>query len=92
MRRTSRVVLAALLLAAPGLCGCGGERTERGLAPAEEQAVPESNKELGETEAERQAQVDSNEGAAEAKLFKEAEQPEKGADQPEKGAEQGDEK
>ena len=75
MRRTFRIGLAAGLLAAPGLHGCGGERTERGLAPAEEVAVPESERDLGMTEAERQAEIVDEDEAAEDERFDEAERP-----------------
>jgi hypothetical protein len=57
MRRTFRTVLAASLLAAPGLPACGDDRVERGLAPAEEAAVPESDRQMDMTEAERDSEV-----------------------------------
>ena len=57
MRRTFRTALAASLLIAPGLLACGDDRIERGLAPAEEPAVPESDRQMGMTEAERDAEV-----------------------------------
>ena len=73
MRRALRTTLAAGLMSVAGLQGCGGDRTERGLAPAEEPAVPESDRALDMTEAERQAEVVDKDDAASAKLFDEAE-------------------
>jgi hypothetical protein len=57
MRRTFRTVLAASLLIAPVLFACGDDRMERGLALPEEPAVPESDQQMGMTEAERDAEV-----------------------------------
>ncbi|MDX1385625.1 MAG: hypothetical protein R3190_18375 [Thermoanaerobaculia bacterium] len=76
MRRALRAILAAGLMSVAGLYGCGGDRTERGLSPAEEPAVPESDRALAETEAERQAEVVEKDDAASAKLFDEAEREE----------------
>lgn len=64
MSRTT-ITVAGILLAALTLNACGGDRTERGLAPAEEAAVPESERELEMTEAERQAQLAAEDENAE---------------------------
>lgn len=66
MRGWFRAVLAVSLLVLPG---CGGDRTERGLAPANEEAVPESERELSMTEAERRARMDAEESVAEEEAF-----------------------
>jgi hypothetical protein len=61
MRRALWLVLALPLLGVP-LAGCGGteeERAERGLAPADEESTPESEKAMQETEQQRQQQVES---------------------------------
>jgi hypothetical protein len=62
---------AAVLLA-----GCGSEqdKMERGVAVDREVAVPESEKELGMTEAERRAAERDEEKKREARLFEESQQ------------------
>lgn len=53
MRHLARLTLASLMLLAA--LACGDDRTERGLSPANEEAVPVSEKALRETQAERDA-------------------------------------
>ena len=71
MWKALSMLLALGLLSSPALA-CGGDRTERGLAPAEEPAVPESATALDETEAERRAGAVTEEQARTRKLFEEA--------------------
>jgi hypothetical protein len=52
------LVLAGLVTAGPLGCGSEENKVERGLAVDQEEAVPESAKELQMTETEREAQVD----------------------------------
>ena len=70
MKRLALLVLTSLLLALPALA-CGDDRAERGLAPADEEAVPVSEGALRQTEAERRAQQIREEQAAEAEEFDE---------------------
>jgi hypothetical protein len=72
MSKALSTLLALGFLMSPVALACGGDRTERGLAPAEEPAVPESASALDETEAERRAGAISEEQARERKLFQEA--------------------
>jgi hypothetical protein len=56
MRRTASILsVLALLSLAP--LGCGGDRDERGLAPANESATPDSPAADAETDAERQKKI-----------------------------------
>ena len=64
MKRLALLVLTSLLLALPALA-CGDDRVERGLAPADEEAVPVSESALRQTEAERRAQQIREEQAEE---------------------------
>jgi len=73
MRRTfliSRSVLAGgLLMLGLAAGGCGEDRVERGLAPANETATPESKTELGETEKQRdEATKDAMQGRSGAEF------------------------
>jgi hypothetical protein len=54
------LLLAASLLIVP-LAGCGSDRTERGLAPAEEESVPVDPADLDMTEEEREEQQEREE-------------------------------
>jgi hypothetical protein len=56
------------LMATP-LLGCGGDREERGLSPAIEEAVPMDPKEMDMTEAERKAKQAAKLAEDEAKGF-----------------------
>jgi hypothetical protein len=67
-------MLLALGFVASIALACGGDRTERGLAPSEEPAVPESASALDETEAERRAGALSEEQARERELFQKAQE------------------
>jgi hypothetical protein len=73
MRRRSGWVVAAG--AAVLLAGCGSEQDEmeRGLVVDREVAAPESEDELGMTEAERRAAEEDEEQEREARLFDESE-------------------
>jgi hypothetical protein len=51
-----RGLLASFLLV--GLAACGSDRLERGLAPASEEAVPDSVAEDEESDAERRQQLE----------------------------------
>ena len=62
---------AAVLLAG---CGSDQDKMERGIATGPEVAVPESERELGMTEAERRAAEDDEEEEQEARLFEESQQ------------------
>ena len=62
---------AAVLLAG---CGSDPDKMERGIATGPEVAVPESEKELGMTEAERRAAEEDEEEQREARLFEESQQ------------------
>jgi hypothetical protein len=70
-----RFVATLLLLgvAALPLAGCGGDREERGLSPAVEEAVPMDPKEMEMTEAERKARNVKDEEEEEMRAFDEAE-------------------
>ena len=70
MKRPALLVLTSLLLTLPAL-GCGEDRAERGLAPADEEAVPVSESALRETETECRAEQIREEQAAEAGEFEE---------------------
>ncbi len=74
MRLKSRWIVsagAAVLLAG---CGSDPDKMERGIATGPEVAVPESEKELGMTEAERRAAEDEEERDREVRLFEESQQ------------------
>jgi hypothetical protein len=60
---------AAVLLVG---CGSDQDKLERGIATGPEVAVPESEKELGMTEAERRADEEKEEKEREARLFEES--------------------
>lgn len=57
------------LLILPATLACGDDATERGLAPANEEAVPMDPAKMRETEAERQAEIEDTEEAIEDKGF-----------------------
>lgn len=72
MRRSpliSRPVVAGIFLLGLVSAGCGDDRVERGLAPANEQSTPESAKELDEPAAERQEETtDAMQGQSDAEF------------------------
>jgi len=71
------LVLAAGLAAALALLACGGseqDKLERGLTVDQEQAAPESARELGETATERSQQLEEKEERREDQLFEESQQ------------------
>jgi len=63
----------ALLVLSPAMLACGDNRTERGLAPANETATPTDAAKMSETEAQRQAEFEDKEEAIEDKDFDDAE-------------------
>jgi hypothetical protein len=60
---------AAVLIAG---CGSDQDKLERGIATGPEVAVPESEKELGMTEAERRAAEEKEDEEREARRFEES--------------------
>lgn len=56
-RRIAWGALAGIGLLGLAAAGCGDDRVERGLAPANETATPESTRELDESGAKRQEQT-----------------------------------
>jgi hypothetical protein len=71
--RSTILGLIALLVLAPMTLACGDDATERGLAPANEEAVPTDPAKMRETEAQRQAELEDTEEALEDKGFDDAE-------------------
>jgi outer membrane murein-binding lipoprotein Lpp len=71
MKRSIGTLLLLGIAALP-LAGCGGDREERGLSPAVEEAVPMDPKEMEMTEAERRAKAAKEEAAAEKRAFDDA--------------------
>jgi hypothetical protein len=67
------LVLAGLVTGGPLGCGSKKSEEERGLTVGQEEAVPESNRELKKTEAERSAQVEHEMEKKETKEFDESE-------------------
>jgi hypothetical protein len=55
VKRSISVMSALLLVGCWPLLGCGGDREERGLSPAVEEAVPMDPKQMEMSEAERKA-------------------------------------
>jgi len=68
------LALAALLTGVPFACGSEQSKLDRGAVVDQEEAVPESNKDLEMTEAERHAREVQQEEKKEAKEFEEAQQ------------------
>lgn len=68
MRRAASVSLVLFLAVSP-LAGCGQDKLERGLAPADETAAPDSPAADAETEQQRQQQLTNDEQAAADKEF-----------------------
>lgn len=59
MRRgIARAALAGVWLLGLAAGGCGNDRVDRGLAPSQEPATPESSKDLGESASQRQQQTE----------------------------------
>ncbi len=71
-RISSHLFLASML--AGGAFGCGSDDDYRGLQPAHEEAVPNSDAQDAMTEEERKKQQIRMEQATEAKEFEEAQQ------------------
>jgi hypothetical protein len=82
-----RLVLIALGLGVLFLApvGCGRDRGDRGLAPTDEQATPESGRDLHETQAERQAQGTQAEQSAEEHDFDQADDAKQAGQKPADG-------
>ena len=57
MRRVGPLFSMLLLLGLPAVGGCGPDKTERGLAPANETTTPESKAAMSETEQQRQQKL-----------------------------------
>jgi hypothetical protein len=57
MHRRTSILFAAALLTAAGWAGCGPDKAERGLAPVDEEAVPEDASKLQESQAQRQKEI-----------------------------------
>lgn len=73
MKRSMSMWLLLGVVALAPLAGCGGDREERGLSPAVEEAVPMDPKEMEMTEAERKAKAAKDEAEEEMRAFDEAE-------------------
>lgn len=74
MRLKSGLLVAAGAVVLLAGCGSDQDKMERGIATGPEVAVPESERELGMTEAERRAAEREEEQEREAKLFEESQQ------------------
>jgi len=70
MRRDiARGALAGIFLLGLAAGGCGDDRVERGLAPADEASTPESSRELDESAAQRKEQnTDAMQGKSDAEF------------------------
>jgi hypothetical protein len=68
------LALAALVTGFPFGCGSEQSKLDRGLVVDQEQAVPESNKDLNETEAQRRAREEREVEKKEAKEIDQAQQ------------------
>jgi hypothetical protein len=66
------LALAGLVTGGPLGCGSAENKTERGLEVGQDEAVPESTKELQMTETERRAQEDREMAKKEAEEFDES--------------------
>jgi hypothetical protein len=57
MHRRTSILFAAALLTFTGWTGCGPDKAERGLAPVDEEAVPEDASKLQESQTQRQKEI-----------------------------------
>jgi len=69
MRRFGASISIVLLLSCAPLVGCGSDQADRGLAPADESAAPNSVAEDSKTEAQRQEEVIQADQARENEEF-----------------------
>jgi len=65
MKRSIPVMSLLILVGSLPMLGCGGDREERGLSPAVEEAVPMDPKQMDMSEAERRAMAAKDEAEEE---------------------------